>query len=65
LLQATNRLAEAEPFFHRAVMILATSPGLDHPNSQVVANNYRNLFRARGASEEEAEAKVAAAMRGG
>lgn len=64
LLKDTNRLAEVEPVLHRAVKIFAASLGHDHPNVKTVANNYRILLRKRCASEEEAEAKVAAAMRG-
>ena len=64
LLRATGRLAEAEPLFHRAVKILAASLGPDHPSTKTVAENYRRLLRQRGASEEEAEAKAAAALRG-
>ena len=60
----TNRFAEAEPLFHRALKIVAVSLGPDHPNTIGVANNYRLLLREVGASEAEAEAKVAAAMRG-
>ena len=64
LLHDTNRVVEAEPLFHRAVKILAASLGRDHPHTKGVATNYRLLLHARGASEEEVEAKVAAAMRG-
>lgn len=64
LLQDTNRLAEAEPLIHRALKIFTVSLGHDHPNTKIAVVNYRILLRERGASEEEAEAKVAAAMRG-
>ena len=37
LLQATNRLAEAEPLYRHATLILARSLGWDHPNTQTVS----------------------------
>jgi tetratricopeptide (TPR) repeat protein len=64
LLHDTNRVMEAEPLFHRAVKIFAVSLGHDHPTTKSNANNYRVFLRGRGAKEEKAEAKVAAAMRG-
>jgi len=64
LLQHTGRSVEAEPLRRSAVKIASVSLGPDHPNTQIVATNYRDLLRELGASEEEAKAKVAAAMRG-
>ncbi len=39
LLQATNRLAEAEPLMRRAVEIWTASLGPDHPNTQTGIEN--------------------------
>jgi tetratricopeptide (TPR) repeat protein len=64
LLRDTNRLAEAEPLFHRAVKIFAVSLGHDHPTTKGSVANYRLILRERGPNDEEAKAKVAAAMRG-
>lgn len=46
LLQATNRLSEAEPLMRRAVAIVETSLGLEHPNTVIVMRNYAELLRA-------------------
>ena len=46
LLKATNRLAEAEPLLRRARDICVASLGPDHPSSQIVAKNYRQLREA-------------------
>ena len=48
LLQATNRLAEAEPLFRRALAIFETSLGPDHPNTVTVRNNLAGLEAALG-----------------
>jgi hypothetical protein len=37
LLQATNRLSEAEPLYRRAVAINEQSLGPDHPNAKLGA----------------------------
>jgi hypothetical protein len=39
LLQATNRLAEAEPLMRRALEIDEKSYGPDHPNVAIRLNN--------------------------
>ncbi len=46
LLQATNRLAEAEPLMRRALEIFRDSLGDEHPNTKIVAENYERLRRA-------------------
>ena len=46
LLQATNRLAEAEPLMRRALAIDEASYGLDHPNVARDLNNLAELLRA-------------------
>ena len=48
LLQATNRLAEAEPLYRRAVEIAEKSLGPDHPNVANVLNNLAWLLAERG-----------------
>ncbi len=54
LLQATNRLAEAEPLMRRALAIDETSFGPDHPN---VANGLNNLALLLQATNRLAEAE--------
>jgi Tetratricopeptide repeat len=46
LLQATNRLAEAEPLMRRALAIFENSLGKDHPNVAVQLNNLAQLLKA-------------------
>jgi tetratricopeptide (TPR) repeat protein len=46
LLQATNRLAEAEPLMRRALAIDEASYGADHPNVAIVLNNLAQLLQA-------------------
>ena len=53
MLQATNRLAEAEPLMRRALAIFVASLGADHPNSQTVMGNYAALLGEMGHGEEE------------
>ena len=48
LLQATNRLAEAEPLMRRALAIDEKSFGPDHPNTAIVRNNLAELEAALG-----------------
>ena len=51
LLQATNRLAEAEPLMRRALAIDETSYGPDHPNVAIRPQQSRACcFRPRTAS---------------
>jgi tetratricopeptide (TPR) repeat protein len=53
LLQATNRLGEAEPLLRRAFLIFKQSLGPEHPNTQTVLNNYAGLLGALGRSREQ------------
>jgi hypothetical protein len=46
LLQATNRLAEAEPLMRRALAIDEASYGKDHPNVAIQLNNLASLLQA-------------------
>ena len=46
LLQATNRLGEAEPLMRRALAIDETSFGPDHPNVAIRLNNLAQLLQA-------------------
>ena len=54
LLQATNRLAEAEPLMRRALAIDEQSFGPDHPN---VASGLNNLAQLLQATNRLAEAE--------
>ena len=47
LLRATNRLAEAEPLYRRALAIDEASGGADHPNVATTLNNLAVLLRPR------------------
>ena len=46
LLQATNRLGEAEPLMRRALAIDEASYGPDHPNVAIRLNNLARLLQA-------------------
>jgi tetratricopeptide (TPR) repeat protein len=46
LLQATNRLAEAEPLIRRALASDETSLGPNHPNVAIRLNNLAQLLKA-------------------
>ena len=46
LLQATNRLEEAEPLMRRALAIFETSLGSEHPNVTSHLNNLASLLQA-------------------
>ncbi|MFM9103894.1 MAG: tetratricopeptide repeat protein, partial [Cyanobium sp.] len=46
LLQATNRLVEAEPMKRRALAIVEASYGTDHPNVATALNNLAQLLQA-------------------
>ena len=46
MLQATNRLAEAEPLYRRALEIDERSYGPDHPNVAIRLNNLAQLLQA-------------------
>jgi hypothetical protein len=60
LLQATNRLAEAEPLMRRNVEILITfsDQGFQHPNLDTGLSNYVSLLQALGLSKYEIQAKL-------
>ena len=47
LLQATNRLGEAEPLMRRALAIDEASYGPDHPTSPSTSTTWRNCCRPR------------------
>ena len=56
LLQATNRLAEAEPLMKRMVEIFlkfTQATGHAHPHLEDAVNSYAGLLRALGRSEDE------------
>ena len=53
LLQATDRLAEAEPLMRRARRIFVASFGSEHPNSQIVRANTVALLQKMGRSDDE------------
>lgn len=63
-LYASKHYAEAEPLLCRALRIVATFLDGEHPIFQTAVSNYRILLRELGANEEEAEARVVAAMQG-
>jgi Tetratricopeptide repeat len=44
LLQATNRLPEAEPLMRRAVEIFEASLGPDHPKTRLARENLESLL---------------------
>ena len=61
LLQATNRLAEAEPLMRRAVEIslgFFVSTGHHHPNEAQVLANYRSLLKAMDFTPEQIDVRL-------
>jgi len=62
LLQATNRLAEAEPLMRRMVEILIAfqRQGYQHPNLETCVGNYITLLQEIGLAEPEVQAKLQA-----
>ena len=62
LLQATNRLAEAEPLMRRALAIDEKSYGPDHPNVAIRLNNLAQLLQDTNRLAE-AEPLIAARSR--
>jgi len=62
LLQATNRLAEAEPLMRHSFVIFLSSLGLDHPNSQTAMKNYTTILQDQGLSEEAIQAQLASLL---
>ena len=63
LLQATDRLASAEPLMRRALAIFIRSLGWDHPSTVTVQNGLTAILVAMGRSEAEARAAVEALVR--
>jgi hypothetical protein len=64
LLQATNRLAEAEPMYRRGLKILIAfmQQGYQHPNLEAGISNYLGCLQAQGLSEEAIQAKIASLL---
>ena len=61
LLQATHRLAEAEPLMRRAVEIslgFFVSTGHHHPNVAARIANYRHLLEAMDFTPEQIDARL-------
>ena len=61
LLQATNRLAEAEPLMRRALAILiafSQQEGYQHPHLEAAFGNYNSLLKDMNLPESEIEAKL-------
>ena len=61
LLQATHRLAEAEPLMRRGVEILLgffVSTGHHHPNEALSISNYRILLEAMNYTPEQIDARL-------
>ncbi len=58
LLEATNRLAEAEPLSARAVRIFLARLGIGHPQTQKVKGNYLKILQEQGLPEAEVETKL-------
>jgi hypothetical protein len=58
LLTATNRLGEAEPLMRRALAIFSRSLGVDHPNTERAARNYRNMLTPMGQHPDEILARL-------
>ena len=68
LLQATNRLAEAEPLMRRVISIIqkfGEATGYEHPHRRGFIENYRGLLEAMNLSQPEIEAKVREVLRTG
>jgi hypothetical protein len=64
LLQATNRLAEAEPLSCRHLQIFAKfgrRTGHEHPHFGAALSNYGALLNAMGVSEDEIRTRVLSA----
>ena len=62
LLQATNRLEEAEPLMRRVVVIFlkfTRSTGHLHPHLKDAFGNYRSILEAMSLSEEEIARRIA------
>ncbi len=66
LLQATNRLGEAEPLMRRPVVIFLRferDTGHPHPHRDAALNNYTRLLQRMGKSAAEIAAEVQAIRR--
>ena len=66
LLQATNRLGEAEPLMRRPGVIFLMfqrDTGHSHPHREAVLNNYAMLLKEMGRSDAEIAAEHRAMMR--
>ncbi len=66
LLQATNRLGEAEPLMRRALAIwlaFTAATGHCHPHLTTGLANYRGLLKEMGIADTELEARVDALCR--
>ena len=62
LLQATNRLEEAEPLMRRHLIIFlkfTRSTGHLHPHLKAAFGNYRGILEAMSLSEEEIARRIA------
>lgn len=59
LLQATNRLAEAEPLMY----LMLRSLGTEHPSSYTVRENYVGLLQAMGKTEDEIKENITYLLR--
>ena len=60
-LQATNRLSEAGPLMHRALVIaimFQKQTGHEHSNYQGCTRNYLGLLKATGLSDTEIEQRL-------
>ncbi len=67
LLQATNRMAEAEPLLARAVRVFSRfrrSTGHEHQHLLITMRNYRDLLTVRKLAEPEIAARIKAASEG-
>ncbi|MCP4285189.1 MAG: tetratricopeptide repeat protein, partial [Gammaproteobacteria bacterium] len=61
LLQATNRLEEAEPLSRRMVgifLLFTMRTGHEHPHLNTVLVNYKGLLAAMGREEEEQRVEI-------
>jgi hypothetical protein len=61
LLQATNRLTEAEPLMRRHVVIFTDferKTGHPHPHRDAALHNYVRLLAAMGKSDDEIKAAI-------
>jgi hypothetical protein len=54
LLQAINRLEEAEPMFQRAIEIAKNSWGKEHPSTKTIEENY-SLFKKQIPPSKDSE----------